>query len=648
MTARPAALFDPVPGNIGLRGAGKLLFRFDEVDGVLPSDLQGNLDDLAPDIGNTAAPLSASCWTGPGRAFVAASSRALIAADLPGRDTLMQRDITIQLIVALPTGVGHVAHQTIIARGTHDGTAGEAYSYGLELFDWDAAGTYGIRFFWEDVGGTIRTDAGVALVIPGNAQFFLVTATRRWDSSTAVVCRYYANELKLGETTSTHGDLAGGTTGHTTVGGRLNGGNWEEFLTATIDEMFVADFEMSFEEVREVYHRLAIHQPAGVAMFAGLTPVGSKWAADPGNRIGRLVKVAGQALGQSIAAAEELRALWLADAIPRETVGRLEKLLGLAPKPRDSLDTRRARCISYMSREEGYSIPAVQLALSEVLALDPADIEIVEFTNVITDNFATLEVERWLAGDVGTWALAGGGLQLTVPNGTDMRWEPTRAQSFIRTPMSLPSSGFYVSARFGTYALLPVNTMCGIHIHNRRSNNTLWFGVYRDGGGTLHVGWASFVGNVMSAFTALAAAGAAPLWIRLEQRDAAAATYRMSWSATGTTPTSGFTTHDITIAFTDPEWAGFGAVSTDAALATDLTIRVDDFLLRTPNAMNRPNTWYAYRDPGLAGAPDMVGGKLLVKKVKPAHTYAAAIQNKSVLCDDPRDGCCDVGPMGAI
>jgi hypothetical protein len=60
----------------------------------------------------------------------------------------------------------------------------------------------------------------------------------------------------------------------------------------------------------------------------------------------------------------------------------------------------------------------------------------------------------------------------------------------------------------------------------------------------------------------------------------------------------------------------------------------------------RPYIWYAFRDPALNGRPDMIGADRLVKKIKPAYTYAAAISSKRVICDDPRDGICDLGPVG--
>jgi len=653
MVAIPDVLFDPVPGNCGLRGPGILLVRFDAPDGVLAADEEGNLDNLAPDVGGgTVSPIATMGWTGPSRAFDAALTTGLIAADLAGKDTLLQRDVTIQALIAVGHGASApAATGTVIARGVNDGTAAERYSYGLQITSGGGGGNLGVALFWSDTGGTIRTEAGATFQPVGADNIFLLTVTRRWESTVKVVSRYYVGDQLLAENTSTHGDIDGGTTGHTTIGVRKNGGVWEHFFTGVLDELFVADFEMSHDEVRQVWRRLAIHQPAGVAMFAGLVPLGSKWADDPGNRIGKISKIIGQSLGHGIAANEELRALWLPDAAPRETIGRWEAMCGLRAGPSDSLDVRRARVVGYLSRLQGYSIPAIQQALAETFDLAPADVQVLEFTQTITDGFATLETERWLAGDVGAFSILAGALHCAFANGTDIRWEPTRAHAFIETPIPTHADRFFASWKIGSRAI-PPNTMIGAVVRNVVSNNTMWFGFYFDGAAS-HIGWAKFIGNVMGAFTALAADPGVPVWFRLEQIPPTGFVhindrrYRFSWSTVGATPTSSFATDEEQFTFPDPEWIGFGAVSTIAAIGGDAHLDVDDFVLHTPNS-DRPFYWFGYRDPALAGTPDMVGARLLVEKAKPAHTVAGVCENTSVLCDDDRDGLCDGGPMGAL
>lgn len=654
MPFKPPVLSDPVVGNIGLLpDDGLVLLHFTEPDGTFPADAMGNLQNLAPDTG-TNAPSSVDAWSGPGRRFVAASSNALLTSDESGKDTVLIREVTVQAIISL-TLVNTTA-QTIIQRGIHDGTSGEAICYGLAVKQ--EAGNPGyidVFWYWEDSAGTIHTQSVGTYLHPGDGQFVLLTATRRWESSSSVVCRYYVADHLLAEITSTDGDIAGATTGHTAVGAKKATGSWSQFLNGTIDELKVVNYEMSADEVRATWRRLYEHQPAGVEMFAGLAPPGAPWTKDPGNKIGKRVKAVGQALGLSIAKTEEFRAMWLPDACSMRTVARWERACGLAPRPRDSLDVRRARVVSYLSRLQGYSIPALQQAFSGPFDLAAADVQILEFANLITDAFSTLETERWRVGSVGTWSIASSALKVVEGAGNDIRWDPTRADCHVRTPLAdasfpvpLPTMDFVAQVKLATYwATLPTNTIVGLFAYNRRSNNAIWFGV-KDVTGTRKLGYQIFANNAMGSFVSLVNPSLdQAYWLRFSPKAAGggASDLVFSWSTTG--PSSGFTTSTVTTGITDIEWCGVAAMSTDASLASNLQATFDDFVLLPYNG-DRPLHWYAYRDPGLAGTADLTGAELLALKVKPAHTYAAAIESLSVLCDDTRDGLCDRGPMGAL
>jgi hypothetical protein len=656
MVFQPPVLFDPVPGNIGLLPARSLvLLHFTEPDGVMPSDAMGNLQDLAGEAG-AAAPSSVTCWSGPGRAFSSVAGNALIAADVAGRDTLLTREVTVQAIIALTLTDNNV--HTIIQRGVHDGTAGEAISYGLAVQqEAGHAGWVDIFWYWEDSAGVIHTEAVGTYQHPGDGQFVLLTATRRWEASNKVVCRYYVADQLLAEITTAHGDIAGGTTGHTTIGGKKAGGAWSQFFNGTIDELKVTGYEMSLEEIRQVWQRLTVHQPAGVEMFQGLAPPGAPWLLNPGNNIDRLVKIAGQSLGLPRAKAEELRAMWLPDGCSLATIARWEKVCGLSPRPRDSLDVRRARVVSYLSRLQGYSIPALQQAFSGPLALAPADVQILEFSNLITDGFTALSTERWRVGADGAWSIAAGELKVVVNAGSDIRWDPTRSPCYVDTPLAQsgldPSAHgfqqFVAQVKLSTYwANLPANAIVGLRLRNSRTQNSIWFGV-KNVGGVRKLGYHIFADGVLGAFVTLVTPSLdQAYWLRISTPAGASLNFSgldFAYSTTG--PTTGFTTVNVTTGIYDVEWAGVGAMCTDAATAANLQATFDDFLLYSGQG-NRPFHWYAYRDPGLAGSPDMVGGELLALKMKPAHTYAGAIENKSVLCDDARDGLCDRGPMGAL
>lgn len=651
----PVVLYDPLGGNVGLRkdDYSNILLRLGEPDGVLPSDAVGNLDDLNAEAG-VVAPSQVQAWTGFGRRFRQSAPNGLIAGDqespLTGLHTVLQRDVTVQAILAL-TLAGAAGPQTIIARGTNDGSADERYCWGLEVEEQAAhPGFVEVRMFHQGADGTIHTQPAGVFQSPGDGSFFLLTATRRWESSSKVVTRYYVGGEQIAELTTTDGDIAGGTTGHTTLGGRKAAGAWGRYLNADLDELLVESVEMSAEEIRETHRRLAEHQPAGVEMFVGLMPPGAPWYDNPSNKIGRLTKIAGQALGQGIAEAERLRALWLPDAAPIYKIGDWERLCGLSPGPSDSLDVRRARVIGYLSRDNGFSIAQVQQALSDPLDLEPDQIQILEFSNTISDDFETLEPERWLVGDIGTWATAAGELEVTQAAGADLRWEPARAACYVRMPLSGVDGELTAQIKLSTYsgATIPVDTIVGLFLYNRRTNNAVWFGVKNVYPGTLQLGYCAFINGSLGAFVPIEnpLPAAVPIWLRVSSLAAAPETLTFSYSTTG--PTTGFTDTEVTLAANPGiEWVGAAAMSTDFALASNLQATFDDLLVRCPNG-DRPYTWYAYRDSALPGAADMLGGDLIVRRIKPAHTYAAATASKSVLCDDPVNGKCDGGPMGAI
>lgn len=659
----PFVLYDPVPGNIGLRQDeySNIVLRLGEKDGVQPRDEVGNLNDLITEVG-AVAPLQVSSWTGFGRRFRQANTNGLVANDQESPDgnlhSLLQRDVTVQTIIAI-TLSGAAGPMTIIARGADDGSVDERYCYGLELQEQAAhPGCIEVRWFWQDTTGAVITEPAGVFAHAGDGNFFLLTATRRWESSSRVVTRYYVGGEQIAELVTADGSIDGGTTGHTTIGGRKAAGAWGRYLNADIDEIVVSSCEISGEEIHETHRRLSEHQPAGVAMFVGLMPPGAPWYDNPGNSIGRLVKIAGQALGTGIAEAERRRALWLPDAATLAKIGDWEDLCGLTAKPRDSLDTRRARVVAYLSRDNGFALAQVQSALAPTLDVsNPSQIDIIEFSNTISDDFSALAPERWTVGDPGAWSIVSGELEVAKTAGADIRWLPTRAQSFVR--MALPATDGVLTAqiKLSTYwASLPVNTIVGLWLSNRRTRDSLWFGV-KNIGGVHQLGYVSFVNGAQGAFVPLVN----PLpdqswWLRIATPSAGALVgdsgghYNFQWSSTG--PTTGFSSQLVSFGLPfgfrgGAEWVGAAAMSTDAALAANLQATFDDLLIRCPNG-DRPFYWYAYRDPSLGGAPDIVGANSVARRIKPAHTFASAVQSKSVLCDDPINGLCDRGPMGAL
>jgi hypothetical protein len=604
-----------------------ILLHFDEPEAIRPVDSMRNLDDLV------GAVPSAASWAGDaggGRDFDAVND--LSATDLPGRDTLTTRDATIQAIIAVRDTI---LSGEIIRRGI-SGSAAERCAFGLSVTN-GPSNTMQLGWFWETEAGLSKPQAPGVYEHPGDAEFILVTATRRWESSSRVVIRYYVGDEMIAELLSVDGDIGGATTGTTAVGSGFDG---------IIDEIKVTDHEMSPEEVRETWRRMTVHQPAGEDVFRGQIPIGPGWARDPSNRIGRRVRVAGQALGLPIASAERMRATWLPHRADSETLAIWEWIRGVSPRPLDSLDVRRSRVVALFQREAGFSRPAVEQALADSFDVDPINVEILEFTNTVTDGFTTLSTERWHIESPSQWTqVAGTQLLLQVVSSADIRWEAAaRVPCHVRTPLASGAGEISAQVTLQTIASMPTDTLAGLFLYNFRTGDALWFGIVNDAG-TYRAVWRSYLAGVVTTAVVHSYGGSpAPVWLRIIASATTPGTYRFQHSTTGADTLATVATVAGLIA--EPEYAGVAAVGLDASTSGAMELRFDDFIARTPRG-TRPFYWYAYRHPVLPGDPDMRGADLIVQKLKPAHTHAAAVGSRSLLCDDA-GSFCDRGPMGAL
>jgi hypothetical protein len=622
-----------------------LLLHLDEPDGVLLSDAAGNLADLQPSLGS-ASPASVDAWTGRGREFTTAGTTALVAADKAGRDTLLLRDMTIQAILAINLVAGK---QVLLSRGLNSGTAAERHSFGVEL-EQGAPGTVQARWFWQDGAGTLKVQTGATWKHLGDGRFFLLTMTRRWESSSSVVLRYYVGDILLAEVTSVDGDIAGGTTGSFTLGARQDTGAWEHHFNGVLDELLITDYEMSPEEVRHTWRRLSEFQPGGVDAFAGLVPPGLPWARDLSNIVGRHVKHAGQAFGFVAAGAEELRAMFLADAAPLGVIERWEKLCKLTPRAIDSLDARRARVVGYLSREEGFHHAAVKVALAELAGVaDPDDLEILEFSNKVTEDFdedeSPLDNTKWSSFGTGgdsTIVASAGQLQMTLEAGTDVRWSDARLGVHTRMPIDRGDSiAVHARAKLAGW-VIDVDVGAGMFLYNSVTGDAVHFGVFSDAGDE-ELGYRLVRDGVAEAWVTILDPAPASCWLRITPPSSVAGQWTLSYSTVG--PDTGFVHTNVAIGERAFDWVGFGFFGTDTGTFGSIPeAQFDDVEVFCPQGL-RPFYWYMFLDP-LLGAPDFDGSHLLVRRIKPAHTYASFCQSLDVMPDDPLLGLPDHGPCG--
>lgn len=594
-----------------------------------------------------------AAYTGVGRRFID-GNRALIGTDAAGGNSLANRDMTFQCIFSM--GDTGALPMTIYQRGLNDGTAAERTSARVRI-DTIGGGLYGVWFSCVNTSDVEISPEQIGMFTTTLAEFsnsetfHLLTVTRRMEVDRSVY-RAYIGDVMIGEIDTligggSAGSAGGATTGTTAIGVGYEGGISEEPFDGIIDQIKITNYEMSAEEVEATYRRITEHQPTTVAAVYAFTPSGLRWHR-PSTRWGKLFRVVGEVLGFVVSRVEEARENWLPDRSYTTHLSRWERMYGASPKSFDSLDTRRDRVMSLASRENGYAEPNIQEAMAEVLDLASASVEVLNFSNTVTDDFAEGIRDRfWQVAGSWTGAAFNAALSIAAISSAIWTYQAKVPQRCI-TALSSGRGRLVVEGKV-LASTIPAGCTVGLHLLNKRSRNALWFGVKNDAG-TNKIGYVSYVDDVAAAFVSIINAPALPLWFRIVRapdtvasEDGASTTYALEYSTDGIT----YVSTDVANLLDDPEWAGFAAYSTAAVGGAGLAAVFDDFKLITPQG-TRPFVWYVYRDPLLAGDPDMAGANQLIRSLRPAETHAAAITSLDLLCDDVADGGCDRGPCGGI
>lgn len=636
-----------------------LLLRFDEVaDATRPTDAAGNLAELEPD-DDTTMPAIVDAVLGRGRQFAPADITGLVAQDVVPGSTLLTRDCSIQVWLAwdFAAQAADAGLASVYARGLGTGAA-EYIGAGLQLRVVNEAQNIGeVRWIWQDLAGVTRTQIG-AHFRPSSSGVVMLTATRRWVSSTEVVLRYYLGDRLLGEVVSADGSIGGGTTGTTTIGTRFVGGDFGEFLAGVLDELRVVDYELTAEEIAETWRRITVHQPNGYRLVYELHDPGFPISRDPASRVQKETRMWGNAIGFASAQAENLR-----NIIPTRAYGQpledWETVLKQAPKPGDSVETRRARVVARERRAAdglGVSIPGIEAALRELVDTDPANLEILAFDQTITDAFTTLDAQRWLANPLADWSIASNSLRVVATSAEDLRvgggltgWKT------CQTPIGGNGGSAHILAKltptdFGASGAVDVEA--GVFLADFTKGNAILLGLRRTAGSTdLRIwtesfrAWAS-QGETMRENLVSPAA----VWLHLHGASgsgfggAGNSSFTGEWSTTG--PLTGYSAAAPIVNPATNHWAGFYLRSIGAATSDDAEVRFDDAIVRAPLG-TRSFMLYVYRNPALPGRPDLVGANHIIRQLKHGHTHAAVITNKQTLYDDPTTPY-DLGPMGAL
>lgn len=624
--------------------------RLDETDRqIMPSDAMGSLADLAPtDAANV--PAVADAFTGRGRVYTG-DPFALIAQDVTPGASLATRDCTIRAIASWDGNAGN--QSTILARGT-GGSAAEYVSYALEVALMVDNGTvYGeLRWWWQTTAGVVKVQSGghFASELLSN-QFVTFTATRRWVSSTRVELAYYVGDQLIGEVLSADGDIGGGTTGTFCLGGAWDGATVNNPWAGVIDEVQVLNYVLSPEEVEATWLRLSTFQPRGYRAVRDLMPPGAPISDDPSSRVQKLFRLVGHALGYAAAQIENVRRNLLPDRAFGTALERWEGILGEAPRAPDSIAQRRTRLVAHMRQHAGVSVPGVQATLADLLQVAKSQVQVYAFAPTVIDDMTTAKTSRWMSRDPAQWVNGAGGVTATFLAADDLRTDAVGLAAGLRATVMLAEDlqGLVWQGKRANAAVLPASSEVGVLAWDFAGGDALFFGLENNAGTYRLVYQAYENGVATGAKVVLATIGNVPVWLRLRfaksfaGMPAGRTTVDLEYSTTSAT--TGFVTAVAGLSVVRTyNWVGFHARSSLAALGAGLAQTFNDARLRTPRG-RAAFRWYAYRDPTLPGAPDMLAATAAVRRLKHAHTYAAAVQTLAVLCDDSNTGCV-LQPLG--
>lgn len=626
-----------------------LFLRFDEAgpDLVRPIDDAGGLNDL--EAGNVFAlggvanmPTITDGVAGRARLFGGAVGQHGLAArdHVPG-STLHNRDVSVRAILTYDLAAASTP-ATIIARGT-GASAAEYCAFGLEIRVVNAAALAAeLRWLWHDAAGVLKTQIGGHFI--ASSSWMLLTATRRWISSSEVTLKYYLGDQLLSEVTTVDGSIGGGTTALTSIGARFSGGAWGRWFAGAIDELQVVPYELTAEEIAATWRRITVHQPRGYALLGELHDPGFPISSDPESRVQRETRQWGHGLGFAAAQAENILDNVRPDRAYGDVLESWESILAQPPRPGDSVDDRRARVVGRMRQRAGVSIPGVGAALHELADTHPDNLQMLAFDQTTRDDFASsLNTLRWLYDPSAQWTLSGAAARVQSTSSIQFT-DGLRDWYTARMAIGGNGKGAQILAKV-TPTTLGASSEVGIFLGDRAAGNFILLGV-RNNAGTIQVvhevfnGWLS-VGTTVDA---VLGGGLAPTWLIIRRSLADLNAFDVLWNITAEAgPYSSALAQAA--GFANTQWAGMYARSIGAGTPT-IDAKFDDVKVRAPYG-DRSFRLYVYRDPALTGRPDLVAAQNILAGLRQAHTDAHLVTAKIALCDDANTQC-DSTPMGSI
>lgn len=606
----------------------------EQADSVLPREASGQLDDLTVPGGITRPAVVTGTPSGFGRDITRSPAAGFIVTDTDG-DLRLVRNVTLIWVARLDIASladGNIC--TLIQRGRGGGS--DPISFGLRVVVVELATRLcRLEMFWQTAAGTNVVDAGAVFVWPLNA-FCLLAATReRIDDFLGV--RYQLNAQSAeGEQDHTL-DVGGAVSADVSIGMGMAAAAYQDHWDGTLDQGHVLDEAVCPEEFEFLWQQATIDQPGGVATVRGLLPP-DVYSTDPDSNIQRELAVEGMALGYAKSLARRLRFFFLPDKAFGEVLAHWERLLGISPKPGESIAKRRARILGITNTARGYAVEDVQFELAEAFGLDAADVDILEFDNVESLDFASAPATGTIPiqGNGDAWAVASGVLQARQTGGVDLRYGgigTPRAMQWLRTL----SSGLEatVAAKIDIVSTTS-DALGGLLLGRRDTDDWVWIGTSEVVDGTVTLNWLKYKDGVLdSAVTQLATGVSDPLWVRATMLDDG--TIDVRWGSSEANAKAAAPTN-IAPGIGTPEWAGLGVVAPGSDASVNGSYDFDDFWTFTPNGDQR-FCWFAYRDPGDPGVYDLERARLIIARVKPAHTTASATTALVAIAGDVVNPC---------
>jgi uncharacterized protein YmfQ (DUF2313 family) len=622
------------------------LWRFDESQAsYLPNDAAGGIAPLGPVVaGQIPTVVPGQLGNGMGFARQFAAGFGFKGAELVADRLRLRRSLTLEAVLQYTQNGGR---QTIVCRGTKDGTAAQRRLFCLSLIR--SGGVDKVSLEWDRTSGTAAVVGDITFTPP--AGWFYLAVVREWTSTVLATVRAYVGQMVgerpvfalVGTQTSTEADIEDGAAGETDVGIRWGGAAYDSHYAGPLDQVRVSSDVRSAEELEHTFRTQFFYPGLAYELVTQALPPGVGYSTDPTSRIQRWLQVLAEGVGIAWGKARELADYYQPD-VAWSLLSRWEQITRLSPRPGDTIQQRRDRVVGFLRRIHGYNRDSIRNAVFELLNTTVANVVVVENSNMFTDPFDGSTPKPWwtIEANNGTAVVTAGLLALQSQAGDDARWNATVAVPVrLRTTLAADTEAEVIASV--QPSLTDNGASCGLYVYNFVNGNAHLFGIQRDAGSNKW--WHRKIeGGVVTSTLGAATGAGTTFWLRYKRK--ADGNVDLQFRVDGSGFDGPWSTAFAGVATIASQWTGpFVVVDTNPAVS----INGGDFLdfrMWCPRSREVFQA-YLYRDPLLAPTNyDRVGAQLVVDKMKPAHVNVTVIEALDALTDSPFTRV-DGEPLGA-